>query len=84
MSTTVPSFTEFASQAQKQATASIEAGFDFAERLLEKILHRLEQVTEQAQKAGPWAKAALVVLAVAGVAGAVAVALLWDVPFLPV
>lgn len=58
--------------------------FDFAERLLERILHRLEQVTEQAQKAGPWAKAALVVLAVAGVAGAVAAALLWDIPLLPV
>ena len=35
MATTVPNVTEFASQAQKQATASIEAGFEFAERLLE-------------------------------------------------
>ena len=35
MATTVPNVTEFVSQAQKQATASIEAGFEFAERLLE-------------------------------------------------
>ena len=35
MTQTVPNFTEFVSQAQKQATASIEAGFDFAERVLE-------------------------------------------------
>jgi aminoglycoside 6'-N-acetyltransferase len=58
--------------------------FDHAERLLEKILDRLEQVTEQAQNAGPWAKAALVAVGLAGVAATVVAALLWDVPFLPV
>ncbi len=57
--------------------------FDPAERLLERILARLEQVTEQAQQAGPWAKAALAAAAVAGVAGAVVAALLWDVPLAP-
>jgi aminoglycoside 6'-N-acetyltransferase len=57
--------------------------FDHAERLLEKILDRLEQVTEQAQRAGPWAKAALVVLALGGVVATVAAARLWDVPLAP-
>lgn len=57
--------------------------FDHAERLLERILDRLERVTEQAQKAGPWAKTALVAAGLAGVAGTVAAALLWDVPLAP-
>jgi hypothetical protein len=35
LTTTVPNLTELMSQAQKQATASIEASFDFAERALE-------------------------------------------------
>ena len=58
--------------------------FDTAERLLERILERLEQVTDSAQRAGPWAKALVAALAVAGTAGAIAAVLLWDVPLLPV
>jgi aminoglycoside 6'-N-acetyltransferase len=57
--------------------------FDRAERLLEKILDRLEDVTEQAQKAGPWAKALLALVAVGGVAAVATAFVLWDVPLLP-
>lgn len=57
--------------------------FDHAERLLERILDRLEQVTERAQGAGRLAQAGLVALGLAGLAGTVAAALLWDVPLLP-
>jgi aminoglycoside 6'-N-acetyltransferase len=57
--------------------------FDRAERLLERILDKLEDVSEQAQKAGPWAKAGMVVLAIGGLAAGVAAFLLWDVPLLP-
>lgn len=57
--------------------------FDRAERLLEKILDRLEDVSEQARSAGPWAKAGLAILAAAGLAATIAVFVLWDVPLLP-
>ena len=57
--------------------------FDRAERLLEKILDRLEDVSEQAQRAGPWAKAGLALVAVGGVAATIAAFVLWDVPLLP-
>lgn len=57
--------------------------FDRAERLLERILDKLEDVSEQAQRAGPWTKAALALVLAAGLAGVVAAFVLWDVPLLP-
>jgi len=57
--------------------------FDRAERLLERILDRLEQVTDQAQKAGPLAKALMALAAIAGLAAFVAAIVLWDIPLLP-
>ena len=57
--------------------------FDRAERLLERILDRLEDVGEQAQRAGPFAKALMALGAIAGVAAVVAAFVLWDVPLLP-
>jgi uncharacterized protein (TIGR02611 family) len=57
--------------------------FDRAERLLERILDKLEDVSEQAQKAGPWAKAVLALAAVCGLALAATAFVLWDVPLLP-
>ena len=57
--------------------------FDRAERLLEKILDRLEDVSEQAQSAGPWAKAGLALIALSGLAATIAAFVLFDVPLLP-
>lgn len=57
--------------------------FDRAERLLERILDKLEDVSEQAQRAGPWTKTALALIIAAGLAGLVAAFVLWDVPLLP-
>ena len=57
--------------------------FDRAERLLHRILSRLERITEQASEAGPLAKALSVVAAVLGLAGGVAVIVLFDVPYFP-
>jgi hypothetical protein len=54
------------------------------ERLLEKVLLRLEDAGEKARKAKPWQKALGVLASAAVVGGAVAAALLWDVPLLPV
>ena len=63
--------------------AMLALEFDRAERLLERVLDRLERMTEQAAKAGRVQKAlagaAVVVLATA-VVGAV---VLWDLPLLP-
>lgn len=58
--------------------------FDPIERLLERVLLRLEDAGEKARKAKPWQKALGIVTSAAVVAGAVAAALLWDLPLLPV
>lgn len=57
--------------------------FDRAERLLERLLVRLERVTDQASNAGPAQKAAVAALAVLAVAALAGAVVLWDIPFLP-
>lgn len=57
--------------------------FDRAERLLERILQRLDRVTDQAAAASPLQKAVVGVLALAAVAAAVAAVLLWEIPYVP-
>lgn len=54
--------------------------FDRAERLLERILDRLESTTESLS---PVQRALLIVLAVAGVAAWVTATILWEIPLLP-
>jgi uncharacterized protein (TIGR02611 family) len=57
--------------------------FDRAERLLEKILGRVEHVVDQAQEAPRWQQILGALLTVAGIVAAIAVFVLWDVPVLP-
>lgn len=57
--------------------------FDRAERLLEKVLDRLEQVSEQASKAPRWLQVVGAGLVVAGLAAAVAAVVLWEIPYFP-
>ena len=57
--------------------------FDSAERLLEHVLNRLEQVGDKAANAGPRARVAMAGLAVLGAAAVVTAAVLWDLPYLP-
>jgi uncharacterized protein (TIGR02611 family) len=57
--------------------------FDRAERLLERILERLDRVADQAVAASPVQKALIAVLAVLALAAAVAAVVLWDLPYVP-
>jgi uncharacterized protein (TIGR02611 family) len=57
--------------------------FDRAERLLERILQRLDRVADQAAAASPLQKALMAVLALIAVAAAVAAVLLWEIPYVP-
>jgi uncharacterized protein (TIGR02611 family) len=57
--------------------------FDRAERLLEKILVRVEHVVDQAQEAPRWQQILGAVVTVAGLVAVIAVFVLWDVPLLP-
>ena len=57
--------------------------FDRAERLLVPILDRLERLALEAATVHPLVRAAAVGLTVLGVAGAIAVVVLYDVPYLP-
>lgn len=58
--------------------------FEWAERLMEKILNRLESAQESAKNASPAQKALGIALTVLGIAACVAAAILWDIPVLPV
>jgi uncharacterized protein (TIGR02611 family) len=57
--------------------------FDRAERLLEKVLLRLERLSDRAQRASRAQKMAAGAVAVAAVAAAVAVVVVWGIPFVP-
>lgn len=57
--------------------------FDWAERLLERILGRIEQVSEQASAASPVQKVLGGALLVVGGIASVGAVLLWDIPYLP-
>ena len=58
--------------------------FKWAEKLMEKVLDRLEGAKEAAENATPLQKAIGVVATVLGIAACVAAAILWDIPLLPV
>jgi uncharacterized protein (TIGR02611 family) len=56
--------------------------FDRAERLLEKLLVRLERITDQAQNASRTQKVLLGLLALALAAAAVVALAIWGIPYL--
>jgi uncharacterized protein (TIGR02611 family) len=56
--------------------------FDRAERLLEKLLVRLERITDQASKASTTQKVLLGLLALAVAAAAVVAVAIWGIPYL--
>ena len=57
--------------------------FDRAERLLELVLGRIDQVSERAAGAGPVQKAVGGALAVLGALAGIGAFLIWDVPLIP-
>jgi uncharacterized protein (TIGR02611 family) len=59
--------------------AMLALEFDWAERLLERILDRVERVAETSR----WQRVALIVAGVAMAAGALALVLFWDLPLVP-
>jgi uncharacterized protein (TIGR02611 family) len=58
--------------------------FEWAERLMEKILNRLQAAQESAMNASPAQKALMTGATGLGIAACVAAAILWDIPLLPV
>jgi uncharacterized protein (TIGR02611 family) len=58
--------------------------FAWAERLLERTVDRLEQAAEEVRTSSRPRKVLYAVLGLAGTIATLAIALLWDVPFLPV
>lgn len=63
--------------------AMLALEFDRAERLLEKLLVRLERLSDRAQRASRTQKIAGGLFAVAVVAAAIGVAVIWGIPFVP-
>jgi uncharacterized protein (TIGR02611 family) len=57
--------------------------FAWAERLLERTVHRLETAADTVKDASRTQQLLLAMLAAVGSVGLLAVVLLWDVPFLP-
>jgi uncharacterized protein (TIGR02611 family) len=58
--------------------------FEWAEKLMERILNWLHATRERAKSASPAQKALMTTLTVAGIAAFAAAAILWDIPVLPV
>jgi uncharacterized protein (TIGR02611 family) len=58
--------------------------FEWAEKLMERILNRLQAAQESARNASPAQKALGIAATVLGIAASVAAAILWDIPLLPV
>jgi uncharacterized protein (TIGR02611 family) len=58
--------------------------FKWAERLMERILDRLEDARRSAASASPLQKAMGAVATALGIAACVAAPILWDIPLLPV
>ena len=63
--------------------AMLALEFDRVERLVEKLVYRVDQLEESAKKASPLQRALVVVAIVAGCAAFVAASLRWDLPLLP-
>ena len=63
--------------------AMLALEFERAERLLERVLVRLDRLTDQAAKAGPREKALAGAAVVALASAVVGAAVLWDLPLLP-
>jgi uncharacterized protein (TIGR02611 family) len=57
--------------------------FDRAERLLERILDRVETAAEKAGDAKPWQKAVGVAATVLAIVAMIAVVVFWDIPLVP-
>jgi uncharacterized protein (TIGR02611 family) len=57
--------------------------FDRAERLMDRVLEKLEQVGDEASGLSRPVQILLLVVGVALLAGAVAAAILWELPYLP-
>lgn len=63
--------------------AMLALEFDRVERLVERLVHRVDQLEESAKRATPAQRARVVAAVVVAVAAFVAAALLWDLPLLP-
>ena len=57
--------------------------FDRAERMLERLLHKMENAAERASQAPAWQKALGIAVAAVGAIGVVAAALLLEIPYVP-
>ena len=64
--------------------AILSLEFEWAERLLEKALIKGEEARRKAAAASPMQKALSAVAVACGAAAAVAAAILWDIPLVPV
>ena len=64
--------------------AMLALEFDWAERMLERAVDRLEAVTRIATRGTPLQRALAISVFVAATVGAVAYLIVWDVPFLPI
>jgi uncharacterized protein (TIGR02611 family) len=58
--------------------------FEWAEKLMERILNWMHRTRERAKHASPAQKALMTTLSVLGIAAFVTAAILWDIPVLPV
>ena len=63
--------------------AMLALEFDRIERLVEKLVYRVDQLEESAKKASPLQRTLVIVAVVAACAAFVAASLLWDLPVLP-
>jgi uncharacterized protein (TIGR02611 family) len=63
--------------------AMLALEFDRVERLVERLVHRVDQLEDSARAASPLHKAIAGAAAAVAVAAFVAAALLWDLPLLP-
>jgi uncharacterized protein (TIGR02611 family) len=57
--------------------------FTWAERALERMLHRAEQAADQVTKGSPVRRAAVLALGFLALAASIATIFIWDIPFFP-
>ena len=63
--------------------AMLALEFDRVERLVERLVYKVDQLEESAKKASPLQRALVIAAIVAAGAAIVAAALMWDLPVLP-